>query len=100
MGCDHGRWTSLYAGSRSFYNFEKIAKDLTGFKHIVPTHQGRAAEKILFTVIGGKGKTIPNNTHFDTTRANVEFSGAVAVDLPVSAALRPISTLLSKAILK
>ncbi len=77
-----------YAGSRSFYNFEKIAKDLTGFKHIVPTHQGRAAEKILFTVIGGKGKTIPNNTHFDTTRANVEFSGAVAVDLPVSAALK------------
>ncbi len=70
-----------YAGARSFYRFEKIAKELTGFKYIIPTHQGRAAEKILFTLVGGKGKYIPNNTHFDTTRANVEFSGAQAVDL-------------------
>lgn len=76
-----------YAGSRSFYKFESVVKDLTGFKYIIPTHQGRAAEKILFTVVGGHGKTIPNNTHFDTTRANVEFSGAAAVDLPVPAAL-------------
>ncbi len=76
-----------YAGSRSFFRFEKIVRELTGFKYIIPTHQGRAAEKILFTVVGGAGKIIPNNTHFDTTRANVEFSGATAVDLPVPAAL-------------
>lgn len=71
-----------YAGARSFYRFEKAVKNLTGFKHIIPTHQGRAAEKILFTIVGGDGKFIPNNTHFDTTRANVEFSGATAIDLP------------------
>ncbi|MBL1214462.1 MAG: tryptophanase [Ignavibacteriae bacterium] len=70
-----------YAGSRSFYRFEKAVKEITGDKIIIPTHQGRAAEKILFTILGGKGKVIPNNTHFDTTRANVEFSGAEAVDL-------------------
>jgi tryptophanase len=70
-----------YAGARSFFRFEKVAKELTGFKYIIPTHQGRAAEKILFTLVGGAGKYIPNNTHFDTTRANVEFSGAHAVDL-------------------
>jgi tyrosine phenol-lyase len=70
-----------YAGARSFFRFEKIAKELTQFKYIIPTHQGRAAEKILFTLIGGKGKFIPNNTHFDTTRANIEYSGAQAVDL-------------------
>ncbi len=69
-----------YAGARSFYRFEKIAKELTGFNYIIPTHQGRAAEKILFTLTGGKGKYIPNNTHFDTTRANIEYSGAEAVD--------------------
>ena len=77
-----------YAGSRSFFRFEKIVRELTGFKYIIPTHQGRAAEKILFTVVGGAGKIIPNNTHFDTTRANVEFSGAMAVDLPVPEALK------------
>ncbi len=76
-----------YAGSRSFFRFEEVIKELTGFKHIIPTHQGRAAEKILFTVVGGLGKVIPNNTHFDTTRANVEFSGSEAVDLPVAVAL-------------
>jgi tyrosine phenol-lyase len=70
-----------YAGARSFFRFEKTVKALTGFKHVIPVHQGRAAEKILFTLIGGKGKAIPNNTHFDTTRANVEYSGATAVDL-------------------
>lgn len=70
-----------YAGSRSYYRFEKVVQDLTGFKHIIPTHQGRAAEKILFSVVGGAGKIIPNNTHFDTTRANIEYSGAMAVDL-------------------
>jgi len=78
-----------YAGARSFYRFEKVARDLTGFKHIIPTHQGRAAEKILFTILGGPGKIIPNNTHFDTTRANIEVSGAEAADLPVKEALIP-----------
>ena len=70
-----------YAGSKSFYRFEAVIKSITGMKHIIPTHQGRAAEKILFTIVGGAGKFIPNNTHFDTTRANVEFSGAEAIDL-------------------
>ena len=77
-----------YAGSRSFFKFEKVVKDLTGLNTVIPTHQGRAAEKILFTVMGGPGKVIPSNTHFDTTRANVEFSGAAAVDLPVDSALK------------
>ncbi len=72
-----------YAGARSFYRFEAAVKELTGFANIIPTHQGRAAEKILFTLNGGAGKFIPNNTHFDTTRANVEYSGAVAVDFPL-----------------
>jgi tyrosine phenol-lyase len=70
-----------YAGSKSFFKFETAVKNITGHEFIIPTHQGRAAEKILFTIVGGEGKYIPNNTHFDTTRANVEFSGAEAVDL-------------------
>ena len=70
-----------YAGSKSFYRFEAVVQELTGFRYIIPTHQGRAAERILFSIVGGKGKFIPNNTHFDTTRANVEYSGAEAVDL-------------------
>ncbi|MBK6914838.1 MAG: tryptophanase [Ignavibacteriales bacterium] len=70
-----------YAGSKSFYRFEAAVKKITGMNFIIPTHQGRAAEKILFSIVGGKGKYIPNNTHFDTTRANIEFSGAEAVDL-------------------
>lgn len=70
-----------YAGSKSFYRFEDAVKKITGMKYIVPTHQGRAAERILFANIGGEGKFIPNNTHFDTTRANVEFTNAEAVDL-------------------
>ena len=78
-----------YAGSKSFYRFESAVKRITGDKFIIPTHQGRAAEKILFTVLGGEGKYIPNNTHFDTTRANVEFSGAEAVDLLVEVGKYP-----------
>ncbi|MGE5362841.1 MAG: tryptophanase [Bacteroidota bacterium] len=70
-----------YAGSKSFYRFEAAVKKITGMKNIIPTHQGRAAEKILFTITGGQGKYFPSNTHFDTTRANIEFSGAEAVDL-------------------
>lgn len=69
-----------YAGSPSYFRFRDAVQKLFPFKHIIPTHQGRAAEKILFSVIGGQGKTILNNTHFDTTRANVEFTGARAVD--------------------
>jgi tryptophanase len=78
-----------YAGARSFYKFEKKVQELTGLKHIIPTHQGRAAEKILFSLVGGSGKYIPNNSHFDTTRANVEFSGAEAVDLPTEVGRKP-----------
>jgi tyrosine phenol-lyase len=78
-----------YAGSRSFFKFEKTIRTLTGFKHIIPTHQGRAAEKILFTIVGGKGKWIPNNSHFDTTRANVEYSGAHAVDFLTESGKHP-----------
>lgn len=78
-----------YAGARSFFHFEKEAKDITGFKCIIPTHQGRAAEKILFTILGGPGKYFPNNTHFDTTRANIEFSGATAVDLLIPIGKNP-----------
>ncbi len=84
-----GQWAGMmqgdesYAGARSFYRFERTVRELTGFRHIIPTHQGRAAERILFALMGGKGKVIPNNSHFDTTRANVEFSSAEAVDLPV-----------------
>lgn len=70
-----------YAGSKSFFRFEAAVRKITGDKFIIPTHQGRAAEKILFSILGGPGKYIPNNTHFDTTRANIEFSGADAVDL-------------------
>jgi tryptophanase len=80
-----------YAGARSFFRFERAAKDLTGFRHIIPTHQGRAAEKILFTLVGGDGRYIPNNTHFDTTRANVEFSGAQAVDLLLPEGRDPVA---------
>ncbi|HEX7572367.1 MAG TPA: tryptophanase, partial [Bacteroidota bacterium] len=78
-----------YAGARSFFRFEAKVRELTGFRHIIPTHQGRAAERILFALVGGAGKIIPNNTHFDTTRANAEFSGAEAVDLPAREGLDP-----------
>jgi tryptophanase len=73
-----------YAGSPSWFRFEAAVKDLFPFKHVIPTHQGRAAEKILFSVLGGAGRVVPNNTHFDTTRANVEASGAQAVDLVIA----------------
>ncbi|MFA6572300.1 MAG: tryptophanase, partial [Bacteroidota bacterium] len=78
-----------YAGSRSYYKFESVVKEFTNFKHIIPTHQGRAAERILFTAISGKDKVIPNNTHFDTTRGNLEFAGIRAVDLPTEIGTKP-----------
>ena len=70
-----------YAGSTSFFHFESTIQEITGMPVIIPTHQGRASEKILFSIVGGKGKYIVSNTLFDTTRANIEFSGATGVDL-------------------
>jgi tryptophanase len=83
-----------YAGSPSWFAFLEAVQELFPFPHVIPTHQGRAAEKILFSAIAGPGKVVPNNTHFDTTRANVEFTGAEAVDLVIAegrdpAALHP-----------
>jgi tryptophanase len=86
------RGDESYAGSASWFRFRDAVRELFPFEHLIPTHQGRAAEKILFSVLGGPGRTIPNNTHFDTTRANVEFTGAVALDLPVPEALVPASS--------
>lgn len=77
------RGDESYAGSPSWFVFRDSVRELFPFEHVIPTHQGRAAEKILFTAVGGAGKTVPNNTHFDTTRANVEYSGARAVDLVI-----------------
>lgn len=78
-----------YAGSRSWYRFEETVKRLFGFKHVIPTHQGRAAERILFASTCRPGDVIPNNTHFDTTRANIEFQGARAVDLVIPEGMEP-----------
>src|SRR5438045_3730216 len=83
------RGDESYAGSPSWFRFLESVQELFPFRHVIPTHQGRAAEKILFTVIGGPGTTIPNNTHFDTTRANAEATGAEAVDLVIPEGLDP-----------
>ena len=73
-----------YAGSRSYYRFRDVVKDLTGFKHVIPTHQGRAAERILFHTILKAGDIVPNNNHVDTTRANIEVEKAEARDLVIA----------------
>ena len=77
------RGDESYAGAESFYRFRDRMRELTGFEYILPTHQGRASERILFELVGGEGKVVPNNTHFDTTRANIEHSQAEAVDLVI-----------------
>ena len=89
------QWAALmegdesYAGSRSWEHFKNSVQDITGYHHVIPTHQGRAAERILFNVMCKKGDVVPNNTHFDTTRANVEYVGAEAVDLQIPEARQP-----------
>ena len=90
-----GQWAGMmqgdesYAGARSFFRFESAVREITGLKHVIPTHQGRAAERILFGSAVKQGDVVPNNTHFDTTRANVEFRGATALDIPVPEAHQP-----------
>jgi tryptophanase len=81
-----------YAGSRSFDHFKSSVQEIFGYRHVIPTHQGRAAERILFGVACKKGDVVPNNTHFDTTRANVEFVGAEALDLVIEEGKHPAST--------
>lgn len=83
------RGDESYAGSKSFYNFQSAVKDITDFSHVIPTHQGRAAESLLFGRLGGPGKYVLSNTLFDTTRANVEFSGATGIDLLCEEGKRP-----------
>ena len=80
------RGDESYAGSESFFRLQKTVQALTGFRHVIPTHQGRAAERILFSVLCKPEHIVPNNTHFYTTRANIEFTGARALDLPVAEA--------------
>ena len=80
-----------YAGSPSYYVFRDAVRELFPFEHVIPTHQGRAAEKILFSVLAQPGHVVPNNTHFDTTRANVEYTGAQALDLVIAEGLDPVA---------
>lgn len=83
------RGDESYAGARSWFRFEARVKELTGFRHVIPTHQGRAAERILFACLGVQGQVVVANTHFDTTRANVEYLGGRSIDIPIPEALEP-----------
>lgn len=89
------QWSALmrgdesYAGAQSYYHFADAVREVFGFTHVLPTHQGRAAERILFSIVCKPGDVVPNNTHFDTTRANVEAVGAEAIDLPIREGLEP-----------
>jgi tryptophanase len=83
------RGNEAYAGAPSYFRFIDAVRNLFPFEHVLPVHQGRAAERVLFAAIGEKGLVIPNNTHFDTTRANIEYSGAEALDLPIPEGLQP-----------
>ncbi len=83
------RGDESYAGARSFYRFLEAVQKVTGYEHVIPTHQGRAAERILFGALASEGDLVPNNTHFDTTRANVEARGAEARDIPIAEGLVP-----------
>ncbi|HVA27834.1 MAG TPA: tryptophanase [Candidatus Baltobacteraceae bacterium] len=89
------QWASImrgdesYAGATSFYRFEEVVREIFGFRYVLPTHQGRAAERILFTTMCRPGDVVPNNTHFDTTRAGIEYVGARAVDLPIPQGREP-----------
>lgn len=85
------RGDESYAGASSFHNMKDAIYDLTGMEFIFPTHQGRAGERILYSLLGGKGKTFISNTHFDTTRANIEFSGAEAIDIPIPENSNPMA---------
>jgi tyrosine phenol-lyase len=78
-----------YAGSKNYYHFEKVVRSIFGYRHVIPTHQGRMAENLLFSTVVKAGMTVPNNIHFDTTRANVEHQGAAALDLVVKEAYDP-----------
>lgn len=85
------RGDESYAGARSWIRMKAAVQDLTGYEYVIPTHQGRAAEHLLYGKLGGPGKVFISNTHFDTTRANIEYSGAIALDIPIDEALIPSS---------